>query len=324
MRALVTGGTGFVGSHLVEALVARGDEVTALARSPVKAATLTPLGVRIVQGDLDDFSALREAAAGQQIVYHVAGLVHAPSEQAFFHANERGTQNVVEAATAAGAPRLVLVSSLAAAGPSLPGRPLGGDEPPRPVTAYGRSKLAGEQVVRESSLPWCIVRPPLVYGPRDVELLRIFKTAQRGFAPVFGDGRQELSTVYAPDLAQALVAVGSSEVAVRSTYYACADERCSSRDFVRAVGRAVGREVRVVPLPASLTRGVLLFAGSLARILGRSTVLNRDKAEEFLQAAWTAETGALTRDTGWRAAHDLATGLAQTVAWYRQAGWLSG
>ena len=166
MNVLITGGTGFVGSHLIDVLLERGDTVTALVRSPAKAKGLEPRGVRLVLGDLHDLPALETATASQDVVYHVAGLVTARNPAEFDRANREGSGNLVRAATTHGSPRFILVSSMAAAGPSAPGRPLTGQEPPQPVTHYGRSKLAGEEEVRRSSLPWTILRPPMVYGGR--------------------------------------------------------------------------------------------------------------------------------------------------------------
>lgn len=322
MKALVTGGTGFVGGHLIEALERRGDEVTALIRSPRKAERLLAPGVGTIRGDLHDLGALRAATEGKDVIYHVAGQVAARGEAELIRTNREGTRNLVEAAVGGGRPRLVLVSSLAAAGPAQPGRPLTGEEPPRPVTAYGRSKLAGEEVVRTSALEWTIVRPPMVYGPCDTEVLKVFKLARLGIAPVFGDGSQELSAIYGPDLATALVAAATAEAAIGRTYCACHPERFTSRDFVRAIGRALGKRVRLLPLPEAFSRGLLAVTGTATRLAGRATLLNRDKANEFFQPAWTGDSAPLTRDTGWRARHDLATGLAATAAWYRDQGWL--
>jgi nucleoside-diphosphate-sugar epimerase len=322
MRTLVTGATGFVGSHLVEALRRRGDDVTALARSAGKAAALSPLGVRVVAGDLHDRAALQRAVEGQDIVYHVAGVVAARSEADFMGANRDGTRNVIEAAERAGTGRLVYVSSMAAAGPTIKGRPLRGDERPRPVTAYGRSKLAAEQIVTASRLAWSIVRPPMVYGPRDQEVLKVFRLARLGIAPVLGDGSQELSAVHGADLADALVAVGTGTATVGRAYYACHPEIFTGAELALAVGRAMGKSPALMRVPALIGRGVLMMTGAAARLTGQTTILTADKANEFFQPAWTGDPEPLTRDTGWRAARDLRTGLEDTYRWYRTAGWL--
>ncbi|HEU4827597.1 MAG TPA: NAD-dependent epimerase/dehydratase family protein [Gemmatimonadales bacterium] len=323
MKALVTGGTGFVGRHLVEHLRAQGDDVTALVRSPARAEPLAALGARLEQGDLHDHAALARAVTGQDVIYHVAGAVAAPNEAAYLAGNRDGTANLVAAASAAETRRFVCVSSLAAAGPSQPGRPHSGDVEPRPVTAYGRSKLAGEQAVRASPLAWTILRPPAVYGPRDREnFLTVFKALRLGVAPVFGDGSTELSAVYAPDLAEALRAAGTTDATVGGTYYPNHPEIVTSAELVRTIARAAGRSVRIIGLPEPIARGILTLTGSAARMLGRTTILNADKANEFYQAAWTGDPGDLTRDAGWRARHDAASGFAATWQWYRDAGWL--
>ncbi|HEY7638051.1 MAG TPA: NAD(P)-dependent oxidoreductase [Gemmatimonadales bacterium] len=322
MKALVTGATGFVGSHLAEALRQRGDELTVLARSAAKAGTLAPLQCRVVSGDLHDAQALARAVEGQDVIYHVAGVIAARTEAEFIRANRDGTAQLAAAAERGGRPRLVFVSSMAAAGPARRGTPLVGNEPARPVTAYGRSKLAAEQVITGSSLPWSIVRPPMVYGPRDLEVLKVFRLARLGFAPVFGDGTQELSAIHGADLATALIAVATCPAAVGRTYYACHPEVFTSAQFVQAVGAAVGRKVKIVRIPLGVGRVALQITELSARVGHKATILTADKANEFFQVAWTGDPAPLARDTGWKAAFDLSRGLAQTFAWYRSAGWL--
>src|SRR2546427_208198 len=257
VKAFVTGGTGFVGAHLVSALLARGNQVTCLVRSPAKAATLGWTGVRMVRGDLNDPDALRNGCAGMDVIFHLAGRISARGLLEFMTVNRDGTANVLEAAAAdpSSLGRLLYVSSLAAGGPTVPGRPIDETRPPAPVTDYGRSKLAGEVLVRAAPFPWTIVRAPVVYGEWDREILKLFKVARTGLAPVFGDGSQELSVVYAGDLAQALITAATSPAAAGKVYYAAHPATTTSRGLALAVGRAVGggagggRAAPLRPLP---------------------------------------------------------------------------
>jgi nucleoside-diphosphate-sugar epimerase len=322
MKVLVTGATGFVGGHLVDALQDGSTEITILVRSPSKATDLLRRGARVIAGDLHDAAGLEQATRAQDVIYHVAGVVAARNEADFHRANEEGTRNLLLAAERQGTPRFVLVSSLAAAGPARRGAPLSGAESPHPVTAYGRSKLAAEQVVRSSSLPWSIIRPPIVYGPRDKEVLKIFRLAKAGLAPVFGDGHQELSAIHAKDLARALIAVTGTITTIRRTYHACHPEIFTSRQLGQAVAAAMGRSVLTLRVPQALGRGLLALTETSARLSGSVTILTTDKANEFFQPAWTGDPSPLTRDSGWKAEYDLTRGMAETYDWYRKAGWL--
>ena len=194
----------------------------------------------------------------------------------------------------------------------MPGAPLTGRETPRPVTAYGRSKLAAEESVRGSRLGWSIIRPPIVYGPRDREVLKIFRLARLRLAPVFGDGSQELSAVHATDLAEAMVAVGQSTVTVGGTYLASHPEVFTSAELGHAVARAMGASVTTIRIPPSVGRALLWLTESGARLTRQVTILTTDKANEFFQPAWTGDPAPLTRDTGWHATYDLQRGLAHT------------
>jgi nucleoside-diphosphate-sugar epimerase len=322
VNVAVTGGTGFVGGHLVELLRRLDHPVACVARSRQRAAALETLGCRIVAGDLDDETALRELLRGAELVYHVAGLVAARSEAEFLRVNRDGAGRVARLAREAGARRLVLVSSLAVTGPTAPGRPLDESGAPRPVTPYGRSKAAGEEVVRASGVSFTIVRPPAIYGPRDAEFLRLFRLARRGVAPLLGDGSQELSLVHAADLAQALLMAGTSPRTEERVYHAAHPEVVTQRELVQRIGHALGRRVRTLKVPVPVVRALLAASGMSARLAGRASVLSPDKAPELLAPAWTCSSEALARDAGWRAAIALERGLADTARWYRENGCL--
>ena len=319
----MTGGTGFVGAHLVKALRARGDSITCLVRRPALAEQLGwGNDVRLVKGDLNDADALRQGSAGADAVYHVAGKIAARDAIEFMATNRDGTANVLEAALENQVGRFVLVSSLAAGGPTAPGQPIDEGRPPAPVTDYGRSKLAAEVLVRAMPMPWTIVRPPVVYGEWDRGTLKIFQLAKRGVVPVFGDGSQELSVIHAADLAAALVAAGTTPAAAGRVYYAAHPTATTSRGLVLAAGRSLGTSPRIVPVPPWVARGVLWTVGTLAHLAGRATLLSADKGNEYLAPAWTCRSDALTRDTGWRAGIGLDMGLRRAADWYREVGWL--
>lgn len=318
----MTGATGFVGGHLVSALLARGDRVSVLVRTPAKALGLESRGVELVAGDLSNMSALAAATAGADVVYHLAGAVAAVNEATYLVANRDGTANVVRAAEASGVTRLVYLSSMAAGGPSRRGTPWTDGAPAAPVTAYGRSKLAGERVVEGSALQWITLRAPAIYGPNDRDnFIKLFRMLPLGVLPVFGDGSQELSAIYAPDLAEALLAASPTAIG-QGVYYVNHPEIVTSRELIHALATAAGRRVRVVPLPAIVARLALLATGTAARVAGQNTILNADKAHEFLAAAWTADPAPFMHRTGWQARHGLTAGLAATYRWYQTHGWL--
>jgi len=324
VRVFVTGGTGFVGAHVVEALQQRGHTVACLIRDSRKAEQVFEgRAPEMVPGDLDDARALARGCARADAIVHLAGLTAARSRAELFTVNADGTRTVVNAVRTAGVDvrRFVHVSSLAAAGPVENGVVPSGDEEARPVSDYGRSKLAGEEPVRRLSLAWTILRPPAVYGPRDRDFLRLFRMAGRGVAPVFGDGSQRLSMVFAGDLAQAIV--GCLEGApARGVYYPAHREVTTARALVEGIATALGARVHIVRIPRGVIRPLLWITGSVARAAGRATLLSADKAHEILADAWTCSPAALEARTGWRASMDLADGLRRTAAWYREAGWL--
>ncbi len=330
MKAFVTGGTGFIGSHLVSALLARGDEVSCLVRSPAKAERVFAKDSRprTVLGTLDDIEALTDGCRDADVVFHLAGLTAARSRAEFHAVNAHATRTLAQVAgrAAPNLQRFVYVSSLAAAGPTARGVPLTEHLVTQPVSDYGWSKLAGEEAVRASGLPWTIVRPPLVYGPRDTEVLKLFKLAKLGISVFFGDGSQELSCIYGPDLAESLVRVLSPSC-VNEIFFASHEEIRTAREFSAEVHRVVknGESRRgplILAIPGPLARGILWLTGSVATLTRRATLLNANKANEFLAEAWTCSANALAEATRWRPPTDLATGLRTTRDWYTEARWL--
>lgn len=324
MNVLVTGATGFVGGHLVDRLLARGDVVTAIVRSPARASALAQRGVRLVTTDLSNRAALTDAVRGQDVVYHAAALIGAPREAELMAVNRDGTANIARAVAAAPLPpRVVLISSIAAGGPSRRGIPKSAAGDDHPVTMYGRSKLAGEQVLAEHAPSWCIIRAPAVYGPGDRDgFLPLFKAVRFGLAPMFGDGSMEVSLIHVDDLAEAVVVAGTAAALEHDIFYVNDPVVTTGADLIRRIAALMHRRVLPLPLPEWLARATLTLTGKWAEMFDRKSILHPDKANEFYQDAWTGDPARFMAATGWKPAWDLGRGLADTLEWYRNARWV--
>ncbi|HPW18220.1 MAG TPA: NAD-dependent epimerase/dehydratase family protein [Candidatus Aminicenantes bacterium] len=324
MRVLVTGGTGFLGSHLVEGLLEEpGTEVFALVRDPARPRWLEgERRVRFLRGDLGNIPALPEGLAA---VYHAAGTTKTLRSNAYYTVNRDGTTNLLRALEARpGRPRFVHVSSLAAAGPSAPGRPVREDDPPLPVSRYGESKLQAEREVlaRRDRFPVVILRPAAVYGPRDEDFLEFFRWIKRGVEPVVGPPRL-MSLVHVRDVVRAALLAGRAEAAAGQVFHIADPTPRGWEDLGRVAASLLGkRPVRVrVPLWAA----ALAAAGSegFGRLLGRDKgLLNRDKVRLAGAPGWVADAAKARRVLGFETRVALEEGLGETIAWYLAEGLL--
>lgn len=324
--ALVTGGHGFLGSHLVDRLLERGVRVRCLVRPDRRENPFEGRPVEVVRGDLRTGEGLEGAAGAVDAVYHVAGLIAARAPSDFYRVNVEGTRRLARAVARSnpGCRRFLLVSSQAAAGPSPDGRPLAEEAPCRPVSHYGWSKLRGEGALRESigGVPWTIVRPPAIYGPRDEGILPFFQLAAAGFWPDLDGRGRRFNLLHACDVADALLAAAGSEVAVGRTYFLSDGRGYAHREVGEALGRAFGRRVRRVPVPDLLLDFAALVTDETASLLGRVPVFGRQKAKELKARYWLASPERAERELGWRPRMPLETGLAETARWYEAAGWI--
>lgn len=324
---LLTGGTGFLGSHVADRLAAQGVEIRALVRQRSDTRHLDGLqGVTLVPGELGDPESLRSAMRGIRGVIHTAGLIKARRLEDFHRVNAQGTANLLAAVReAAGVERFVHVSSLAAAGPSPDGRPRPHGTPPAPLTAYGRSKLAAERRVREATgaLRTVIIRPPLIHGPRDRETLLLYRAIQFGIIPLTGSPHSVLSTVCATDCADACVAAVTADVPGGSVFEVDDGEPLTLAKLLIHLEAALGRPARWrVPIPGPLLQMAALAAEGWGRATGRPVMLTRDKVRELRAPHWVCHgTPALT-SLGWSPQLTFLEGARQSVAWYRQMGWL--
>ena len=321
---LVTGSTGFVGSHVLEAARDGAFRLRALVRKESDAARLTGLGVDVVLGSLEDAAALREAVSGADSVLHLAAATKARSVQEYERSNVAGTRAMIGAVLAASPRprRLVYLSSLAAVGPSLDGTPVTSETPPRPLTAYGRTKLAGEEACSavDEDIEVAILRAPAVYGPRDRDVFEFFRMAKAGVI-VLPAGARRLQMIHAADLARALVLCATAQ-GTSGVYHVAEARSYAMEEMARMVGTAIGRNVRVVHVPGAVIKAAASTSETVAGLFGKSTIFNRDKAREILAPAWLCETDRARQDFGFEAHIPLQVGLDETAKWYFENQWL--
>ncbi len=322
--AVVTGGTGFIGWALCEALRDAGWDVRAVVR-PASSNPL-PDGVRRWDAPLDA-AAMASACQGADVVYHLAGLTRARTLEDFLRVNAEGARQAAHASRDARA-FFVLVSSQAAAGPGTVAQVRTEEHAPAPVSDYGRSKLEGERALLGiEGLRYSIVRPPGVYGRRDKDFLALFTAARFGVMPRLGSAAKAYTLVHVDDVVASLRAVATAGIAADSavqaeTFFIGHPTPVTQGQLLAQVAAAVGRRVLQVPLPLPILRLLAELGEVQAVVTGRPALLNRSRFRELAAPGFVCSVDKIAAAIDWRAAVEIGNGLADTARWYREAGWL--
>jgi nucleoside-diphosphate-sugar epimerase len=323
---LITGANGFVGARLCEILAERSYRVRALVRKSSDLFRLSGVNVTLAYGELGDFSSMVGAVDDVDIVIHAAGRIKAPNLAQYMEANKKGTRNLLAAIREA-APKLerfVYVSSLAAGGPGLNAKPVTESDPPRPVTPYGASKLAGEKetLAQAGKLPVTIVRPPAVYGPGDTQVLGFFRTVCWHIKPYFGTPNALLRLVYVDDLVEGLLLAAQKKEALGEVFYIADDKNYTWLELETIIAREAKVWAVPVRIPKWFVRSVAAVSELAYKPTGKTPAMNRHKAEDFLQANWSCSVAKAQRMLGYRCRFPFEKGAAITIAAYREKGWL--
>jgi len=315
---LVTGGTGFIGAHLLEKFSALGVRVRALVRRK----TALPAGTEPSHGDLLTGKGLSEALRDVDVIVHLAGVTKALRPDDYYAGNAQASRNLASAAAGRDI-QFIHISSLAAVGPSTDGVPLREDAEPHPLVHYGRSKLEAERAVRELIPGAVIVRPPVVYGPRDTDVFQLLKSISRGIVLEIAGGERFFSAIYVKDLVTGILAAIQSPRAAGRDYFLAHPRPLSWADLSSAAAGIMHRTPRVLRIPVPLAKAVGASAELVARFTGKPSIISRDKIAEAQCRYWICDTSRASSELGFTASTSIDSGLAETLAWYREAGWLT-
>ena len=325
-KALVTGSNGFAGSHLVEALLSRGYEVSCLVRKTSNLRWLKGLNLDFVYGELVDKYSLKNAVTGKDFVFHLGGLTKAKRKEDYYKANHVGTKNLVETVDESNPEikRLVYVSSQAAVGPGKDMTPLNEESPCNPITDYGKSKLLGEQAVLSyrDKLPVTVIRPPAIYGPRDTEIFLFFKYIQNHIKPLFGFKENHLSLVYVKDLVQGICVAAESKKAIGQIYFIANEDSSSFSDAEESIQKALDVKAMTVRIPVPLFIFAAFLSQQFAKLKDEAASFNPQKAREISARFWICDVSKAKEELGFSTKYSLEQGAIETVKWYKENGWL--
>jgi nucleoside-diphosphate-sugar epimerase len=326
LKALVTGGTGFIGSHLTEALVRKGVQVRCLHRKTSDLRWLKGLPIEFVQGDCNDKTSLEKEVRGVDWVFHLAGVTKAIQEETYLEVNGQGTENLIRACLEKN-PRLqkfIYVSSQAAAGPSRNGCNKKESDPCEPVSCYGRSKLVGEEWVltHAHQLPALILRPSVVYGPRDKDVFAFFKCLSRRIKLCPAGLDQCISLCYVQDIVQGILSAAETPTKSGDIFFLSDGNDYRMEEIGDILAQAMGITAFRIRIPRRMIWGIACCSEFLSAFLRRPSLLNKDKAEEMLQKDWVCDITKAKTLLGFEPGVPLLEGARLTFEWYKEEKWL--
>lgn len=325
-KAFVTGATGFIGSHLVDELLKKNYEIKCLVRKNSSTKWLKDKPVEFIEGDLFTKDVLEKALTDVDYVYHVGGVTFAKRKEEFRRGNVEATKSLLEAALKfnPGLKKFVHVSSQAAVGPSFDGKPIDETRDYFPLTAYGRSKVEAEKIVKNyfDKLNATILRPPAVYGPRDYAIYEYFKSMSRGLQPLIGFDNKLVSLIHGVDLVKGFILAGESDISSSNIYFISSEKFYNWRDVGAMTQRLLGRKTLRVVVPHFAVKTTAFFSQVFGFFSSKPTVLNIEKSRELTQRYWICSIEKAQRELGFKEGFTLEEGFKDTIDWYRKEGWI--
>jgi len=324
MKAFVTGGTGFIGSHLVDALIEseKYSEIRCLVRNKEK--WLSGKKFLKIKGDLNDMSAMNTGIKGADVIFHIAAVVKAPTKKDFRTANVDATESIIRIAQKNDVHNVVILSSLAAVGPSF-GEPITEEKDLMPVSMYGESKKQMELMIDRVAIELDsikIIRPPAVYGPREEQIFSYFKSASRGISPIIGNGEHpKLSMVFVTDLIQGIIKASEYKTLGVHPFFITGMREYTWNEIKGTTQNALGKKIYPIYIKPTWVKKIGSFVESTASLFGKYPVINREKASELV-LEWTCSSAKAHKILGYKPQYTLAEGISRTINWYKLHNWL--
>ncbi len=327
MKALVTGATGFIGSHVADKLLAKGYDVRCIVRKSSNLRWLKDKPIELVEASLSDKESLKKAVKDIDIVFHVAGLTFAKNYDEFLKGNRDGTRNLIEAVSevSPNVKRFLHVSSQTVAGPSKSLElPKTEEMDSTPITSYGKSKKAAEEEVLKykGKIPFTIVRAPAVYGPRDTAIFDIFKIAKYGLGTMIGFDKKYVSLIHSDDLTRGMIEAAESNNTVNETYFVSSEEFYTWDRVLPVIGKAFGKGMLKIKIPHAVVLTLAGISEFFGKFSSKPPVFNYEKGIDFIQTYWTCSVEKARKDFGYRQKLSLEEGIQDTVNWYKENKWL--
>lgn len=323
MKAFITGGTGFIGSHLVDRLIIEGGhDLRCMVRKDEK--WLEGKNYMKVNCDLNDLPSLVKAVEGVDVIYHLAGVVKAADTRTFERVNVEATENLLRIAQKAGVPKIIILSSLAAAGPSFD-KPVTEDMPMMPVSRYGESKKRMEELVHKiadgrSSIS--ILRPPAVYGPREEDIFSFFRITSKGICPIIGKGAgKPVSLVHVNDVVDGILLAEKDRRKGVETFFIGSERGYDWHEIRDATSAALGKRLTTINFSESIVKKAGTLIEKSASFFGKYPVMNEDKAKEMV-LSWVCSVEKAQKELGYKQKISLTEGIRQTITWYKVHNWL--
>lgn len=326
MTVFITGATGFIGSHIAERLHEKGYRLKCLVRQTSDIRWIKHLPIEYVRGDIFDAELLKRTLNAAEYVYHVAGVTKAKTKEEYFRGNHLATRSILQAARSANQmlKRFIHVSSQAAVGPSVGGKPIEETTPFHPITTYGVSKMEAEKECLRmmSDLPITIVRPPAVYGQRDKDVFEFFNTMNKGIQPMIGFHDKHVSLVHVKDLVDGIILAGEHAKSPGQTYFISSERFYDWKEIGDVTSRVMRRKTIRVHIPEWTMYGIAAIAEAAALFSKKPALLNFEKVKDIVQNDWTCNVSKAMSELGYKEHIPLEEGVRQTIEWYRQQGWL--